>query len=67
MAAKKERQDKKSNNRQALTTFLILFPSVLIAGDYGTFITNIAIKAGLIFYQAVVLQSFLRSYYKLIE
>lgn len=63
-------QDKTLRNgydRKMLTLFLIMFPSILIAGDYGSFLANATVKAALIFYQFVLLKAFLESYYKLID
>lgn len=52
-------------NKSILTLFLILFPSILIAGDYGSFGINLVLKAALIFYQFVILKVFISDYYKM--
>lgn len=57
----------KTPDRKMLTMFLIMFPSILLAGNYGSLIVNVSIKAALIFYQFVLLKSFLESYYRLVE
>lgn len=70
MKKQKTKQDEEKpmkTNRKMLTLFLIIFPSIIIAGNYGSFVTNLAIKTALIFYQFVLLKSFLENYYKLIE
>ena len=63
----KQKASEGRKDRKMLTLFLILFPSVLIAGDYGNFTVNLVIKAALIFYQFVLLKSFLEDYYKLLN
>jgi len=60
-------QNKKDaeTSRTVLTLFIIIFPSLLIAGDYGlTFMGNIILKGSLIFYQFIILKRFLDDYYK---
>jgi hypothetical protein len=58
-------QEVKKKDRTALTLFLIMFPSILIAGDFGLdFPANLALKGALIFYQFVILKRFLDDYYK---
>lgn len=59
-----EREETPGRRGKTLTLFLIMFPSLLIAGDYGSFGVNLAIKAALIFYQFVLLKAFLEDYYK---
>ena len=55
----------KKISRKHLTLFLIMFPSLLIAGDYAiSSASSILLKGLLIFYQLVLLKSFLDDYYK---
>jgi hypothetical protein len=61
-----EDEPTKETSREILTLFLILFPSLLIAGNYSPlgFAGNLFLKAALIFYQFVVLKRVLDEYYK---
>jgi hypothetical protein len=54
----------KKERGKALTLFLIMFPSLLIAGNYGSLAVNLFIKICLIFYQFVILKRWLDEYYE---
>ena len=56
-------KDKKVDKR-ARTLFLILIPSLLLAIDYGSVLTNIAVKLIVFILQFVTVKSVLDEYYK---
>lgn len=62
---KEEHQNKTGiQDKRILTLFLVLFPSIIIAANWGiSLMANIALKAMLIFYQFVILKVFLDNYY----
>lgn len=61
---KEDNTKREGFGKEVLTLFLMMFPSLLIAGDYGSLMTNLTIKGALIFYQFVVIKAVLDDYYK---
>lgn len=61
-------KDKKVGGSRLRTLFLIMIPSILIAGDFGgSLFSKIALDLLLLFYQYVVLKSFIDHYYNLVD
>ena len=61
------KEEPKKKNKQILTFFLVMFPSLLLSGDYGSLAVNLVLKAALLFYQFVILKAFLDDYYRILE
>jgi hypothetical protein len=58
----------KKKNKRILTLFILLFPSLLLAGDYGfSFAANLILKGALVFYQFVICKNVLDDYYSYTE
>ena len=55
----------KYSGRMVRTLFIALFPSILIAGDYGmSYGASLLLKGSLIFFQFVILKNILDDYYR---
>ena len=53
------------SGRMVRTLFIALFPSVLLAGDYGMgYAASLLLKGSLIFFQFVILKNILDDYYR---
>ena len=68
MAKENTSNNTQSNGKLVRTLFILMFPSVLIAGDYGmSFGANILLKGSLIFFQYIVIKTVLDDYYRYIN
>lgn len=60
--------EKKKNNKKVLSFFLIMLPSLILAGDYGlSFFPNLALKGLILLLQYIVVKNLLEDYYSYVD